>query len=138
MTTSGTLTEFPVPTVSSNLSGIVAGPDGALWFSEYSGNKIGRITTAGAITEYPLLAAASGPSDLTVGPDNTSIWFTEETAFAIGKIDLVAAGFLTGGGSTTGTGTTGAPAPSGGGGGCGLGGGAALGALSLLIARRRR
>jgi hypothetical protein len=30
------------------------GPDGALWFAEQYGNKIGRVTTAGAFTEYPL------------------------------------------------------------------------------------
>jgi hypothetical protein len=41
-----TITEFPLPTPNSGPSGITAGPDGALWFSEETGNKIGRITTA--------------------------------------------------------------------------------------------
>ncbi len=39
---SGTITEFPVPNL---LSEIAAGPDGNLWFTEDSGNKIGRITS---------------------------------------------------------------------------------------------
>jgi len=39
------ITEFTVPTGSSFPLGIAAGPDGALWFTENSANKIGRITT---------------------------------------------------------------------------------------------
>ena len=31
---------------------ITSGPDGALWFTNYVNNSIGRITTAGAVTEY--------------------------------------------------------------------------------------
>ena len=33
-------------------NGIVAGPDGNLWFVSHLGDKIGRITPAGAITLY--------------------------------------------------------------------------------------
>jgi virginiamycin B lyase len=43
MTTSGSLTEFNVPTSPSEPGGIVAGPDGAMWFTEFVGNRIGRI-----------------------------------------------------------------------------------------------
>lgn len=31
---------------------IVAGPDGNLWFTEYDGDRIERITPAGVVTEY--------------------------------------------------------------------------------------
>ena len=31
---------------------IAAGPDGALWFTNYANDSIGRITTAGAVTNY--------------------------------------------------------------------------------------
>ena len=34
-----------------------SGPDGNLWFTEYGGNKIGRITTAGVITEFAIPTA---------------------------------------------------------------------------------
>jgi len=44
VTTSGNFSEFPIPTAASNPRGITAGPDGALWFTESSGNKIGRLT----------------------------------------------------------------------------------------------
>ena len=53
------------------------GPDGALWFTEYDGNKIGRITTAGAVTEFPIPTAGSQPSAMTVGPDG-ALWFIED------------------------------------------------------------
>jgi len=31
---------------------ITSGPDGALWFTNWLNNSIGRITTAGAVTNY--------------------------------------------------------------------------------------
>ncbi len=43
ITTSGSITEYPIPTSSSYPIGITAGPDGNLWFTEGEGNKIGRL-----------------------------------------------------------------------------------------------
>jgi len=76
ITTAGVVTEYPIPAASCSPTGITAGPDGALWFTEYNGNHIGRITTAGAITEYPLPKPLSGPTYITAGPDG-ALWFTE-------------------------------------------------------------
>lgn len=42
----GTFTEFPLPTTNSQPSNIAAGSDGNLWFTEFAGNQIGRITTS--------------------------------------------------------------------------------------------
>src|SRR5271157_5780166 len=71
-----TVTEFSSGlTVGSSPAGIVAAPDGALWFTEFNGNKIGRITTAGSIGEYSGLTG-SGPVGIVVGPDG-ALWFTE-------------------------------------------------------------
>lgn len=44
----GTISEFPIPTANSTTLGIIAGPDGNLWFTEASAgptgsNEIGRI-----------------------------------------------------------------------------------------------
>jgi streptogramin lyase len=39
------ITEFPLPNALRYPAGIAASPDGALWFTEQGGNKIGRITT---------------------------------------------------------------------------------------------
>ena len=46
-----------------------AGPDGNLWFTEFVGNRIGRITPAGAITEFALAAPERGPNTIRRGPD---------------------------------------------------------------------
>ena len=70
------ISELPVPTAGSVPYDITQGPDGALWFTEYNGNKIGRCTTAGAITEYNIPTANSAPYGITTGPDG-ALWFTE-------------------------------------------------------------
>ncbi len=80
-----TITEFSLPTASRGPAGITAGPDGALWYTEGDGNRIGRITTAGVITEFPLPAPNSGPFDITAGPDG-ALWFTEFDGNRIGRI----------------------------------------------------
>jgi virginiamycin B lyase len=73
-----TVQTFPVPSGAADLSDIVAGSDGALWFTEKSANKVGRITTAGQVTEYPIPNLASGLSD--TGPTQIvssggALWF---------------------------------------------------------------
>ena len=69
----GLITEFTVPTAGSQ-PGIAAGPDGNLWFTEITGNKIGRITPAGVITEFPIRRRA--PPRHQPGPDG-NLWFAE-------------------------------------------------------------
>ena len=82
---------------------IAAGPEGNLWFSEYHGDKLGRITPSGTITEFPLPTAASGPSGLAAGPDG-NMWFGAANTNSIGRIGTgapeatVSAPVLTGGG----------------------------------------
>ena len=57
ITPTGTITEFNVPTSSSDPIGITAGPDGNLWFTERSGNKLGRVTiNSSGLTISPLSA----------------------------------------------------------------------------------
>lgn len=80
-----TITQFPVPTANSRPYTIVAGPDGALWFTESNGNKIGRITTTGQITEFTVPTPGSGPYGIATGADG-NIWFTERFADIIGRI----------------------------------------------------
>jgi virginiamycin B lyase len=79
--------EFVVPTLSSQPFQIVAGPDGALWFTELAGNKIGRVTTAGVITEFPVPTAGSQPTGIVAGPDG-ALWFTEASMGKIGRITI--------------------------------------------------
>jgi streptogramin lyase len=80
-------------------TGIVTGPDGAIWFTQSNGGNpggggsyfpasIGRITTDGAYSSYAVPASASKVPDLdaiTVGP-NGNLWFTEPGVDRIGEI----------------------------------------------------
>ncbi len=68
----------------SRPSGITAGPDGALWFTNNTNNSIGRITTAGKVTNYPG-TGISGPFAITAGPDG-ALWFTNDGIPSIGRI----------------------------------------------------
>ena len=61
-------------------------PDGNLWFTENTGNQIGRMTPAGVITEFPLPT----PNSLAVGivyASDGNLWFTEY-AGRVGRITL--------------------------------------------------
>jgi len=60
--------------------GIAPGPDGALWFTNYAGRSIGRITTAGVVSDFPA-PATRHPQGITAGTDGNmyfddtnSIW----------------------------------------------------------------
>jgi streptogramin lyase len=76
---------FEPPTANSFAYDIVAGPDGNMWFTEYGGNSIARITPAGVIREFPVPTANSAPSGIAVGPDG-NLWFTEFNGNSIGQI----------------------------------------------------
>src|SRR2546429_324107 len=71
-------------------SGITLGPDGALWFSEQTSNRIGRMTPSGILTEYAVPTDGAGPSSITVGTDG-AMWFAEEYAGKIGRITATGA-----------------------------------------------
>ena len=69
---------------------IVAGPDGALWFTNAFTNKIYRITSSGVITSFATLSGFPGPTSIVVGPDG-ALWFTitavnSASAGAIGRM----------------------------------------------------
>ena len=59
-------------------SGITAGPDGNLWFTELDGNQIGTINpaTARPSPSSPSPPPAPDPHGITAGPDG-NLWFTE-------------------------------------------------------------
>jgi virginiamycin B lyase len=90
----GVVTEFP----ASGLSpfSVALGADGAMWFTAFDSNKIGRITTDGAVSQF---AAAVGavPTNITAGPDG-ALWFTDANDPAVGRITTggVATEFSTG------------------------------------------
>src|SRR6266700_1219151 len=79
------ITESPVPTARSSPSGITAGPDGNLWFTENGSTQIGRISPSGTITEFPVPTAGSQPLGIAAGPSG-NLWFTEGLGNQIGRL----------------------------------------------------
>lgn len=79
MTTAGVITEYTLPYNFNGLNGITAGPDGALWFTNYSAVssdncKISRLTPTWVLTEYD--TPCSLHELIIPGPDG-ALWFTE-------------------------------------------------------------
>ncbi len=74
--------EFPA---ASATSGIAAAGDGSLWFTEFNGNTIGRITPTGEITHYPVPTGGGKPDGIAAGPDG-NLWFAEYGGDQIGRI----------------------------------------------------
>lgn len=89
LTFAATVTDTATTTAASGPFGIVKGPDNNMWFTEYLGDKVGKITSDGTITEY---AVGSGPAGITVGPDG-NLWIAEYAADKIAKISTAGAGF---------------------------------------------
>jgi virginiamycin B lyase len=58
-----------------------------VWFAEFGGDRIGRISSSGRITEFGVPTPGSQPDQLATGPDG-AIWFSEQapTANRIGRI----------------------------------------------------
>ena len=85
ITLGGTITEFTIPTADSQPTGITAGGDGNVWFTEANASRIGRITPSGTITEFVVPTAVTRPFGITLGPDG-NLWFTESSGNRISKI----------------------------------------------------
>ena len=78
ITTSGTITEFPLPSASFFLSSITSGADGNLWFTGIGTNNgpsmIGVMTPQGKLHEFTLPHSILG--SITSGADG-NLWFTD-------------------------------------------------------------
>lgn len=78
-----TITEFALPS-SATPGDIAAGPDGNLWFTEFSFDggdtntraAVGRITPTGSVTEFVLPLPAAAPVGISSGPDG-NLWITQ-------------------------------------------------------------
>lgn len=77
--------DYAIPTPGAQPWGIAAGKDGALWFTEWAGNKIGRVTTDGAFSEFALPTPNAKPQGIARARDG-SLWFVETGANNIGRI----------------------------------------------------
>jgi hypothetical protein len=66
ITTAGVVTNFTDPGIDYQF-GIVTGSDGAMWFSDFANDKIGRITT-GVIPSMPAAVTVRMPLGPSVAP----------------------------------------------------------------------
>lgn len=73
------------PQIFGKPQGIVAGPDGNLWFTENGLNRIGQVTTAGDVKESVIPSPSTLPDGIAVGPD-ANIWFTEAGGNRVGRV----------------------------------------------------
>jgi virginiamycin B lyase len=95
ITTAGIVSEFAAP--QGELQGITCGPDGALWYTEWSANNVTRISTSGVFTQFKIPTIGSEPWGITTGPDG-ALWFTERNVGKIGRlVPSMAPSVLTGG-----------------------------------------
>jgi virginiamycin B lyase len=84
------ITEFSAGLTPNSVPiAITAGPDGNLWFTEQSGNRIGVITPTGVIVELSVPTPNSEPRGITAGPGG--IWFTESDSTKIGRVRVTGA-----------------------------------------------
>jgi streptogramin lyase len=79
------ITEYPVPTAAGFPFDTALGSDGNVWFTEFSADKIAKISPSGTVTEYPIPTADAQPQGIAAGSDG-NLWFTETAADKIGKI----------------------------------------------------
>jgi virginiamycin B lyase len=84
--TNGTgLRRFELPHADSAPRIIAMGADGNVWFSEHTGNRIGRLTSRGVLAEFSIPTPSSQPRAIALGADG-NIWFGEFAAGKIGRI----------------------------------------------------
>ncbi len=88
ISSTGTITFFQ-PKTKFPIGYLTAGPDGNMWFTEYSDQVVGKITPAGQVTEYTFDSSQIDPHDsmsrLAVG-SNGNLWFTLQEGSQIGEV----------------------------------------------------
>ena len=84
--TDGRVQFFALPNASSGPVTVTVAWDGAVWFTEGQGNRIGRINPDGTgLKEYDLPHANSAPRIIAMGADG-NVWFSEHGGNRIGRI----------------------------------------------------
>jgi virginiamycin B lyase len=81
------ITQFTVPTAGAGPYQITAGPNGAMWFTEYNTTKVGRVTAGGQVIEFPVPRPSYGPAGIT-GSGPGPVYGADPAGF----IDTISAG----------------------------------------------
>lgn len=83
---------FTVPTANSEPHNLVVA-DGTVWFTEKSGNKLGKLDIAtSSITEYPLPTADSQPTGLDIASDG-NVWIATSGNDGVIEFDVATESF---------------------------------------------
>lgn len=90
--------QYKIPTGPSSYPvGITLGPDGKIWFTESSADKIGSLAVSlpyygstVVFKEYPVPTANAGPQTIVRGSDGR-LWFSETNANKIGAVTTAGA-----------------------------------------------
>ena len=65
---------------------VTPGPDGNVWFTEWTANKVARVAPDGTVVEFGAgITPNAGLADIVAGPDG-NLWFTEAIVNRIGRI----------------------------------------------------
>ena len=94
MKTAGYSYEYATTTSNAGPVGITVGPNAEIWFTEQTGNNIGRVnytspyTFPPTISEFPIPFSSSAPLAIAPGPaSDTRLWFSEPPNYQHGTID---------------------------------------------------
>jgi virginiamycin B lyase len=77
---------FKLRMSGADVTDVVLGSDGCLWFTEFGANRIGRITPDGEIREFEIPTPDSGPWGIASTKEG-AVWFVERTANKIGRLE---------------------------------------------------
>jgi virginiamycin B lyase len=99
--TTGAITQFNIPTATSNTWGITTGADGNLYFGERDTNIVGMVTmaTGKIVNEWPLPNGGTSPNKICLAFSNYLV-FTEHVT---DNVDVLNVKPIAGGSKATGT-----------------------------------
>jgi streptogramin lyase len=77
---------YTIPTPGAHPSVLASDGLGNLWFTEWHGNKIGRIAANGEVSEFPIPPEEESPLALTVAADG-KVWFSVMFNYDLFRLD---------------------------------------------------
>ncbi|GAA4790769.1 virginiamycin B lyase family protein [Lysobacter hankyongensis] len=83
--TTKTIEEFRIPTDTSWPTGLELATDGAVWFNETKGNKVGRLSVDGIITEYAVPTVDGRPTGIALD-SRGDVWIAERDGSKIAQL----------------------------------------------------
>lgn len=79
---------YTLPTPGAHPSVLTDDGHGNLWFTEWRGNKIGRISATSEISEFPIPSEEESPLALTIASDG-KVWFSTMFNYELFRLDPI-------------------------------------------------